>query len=219
MKLSEGLLVNISEVKNIIFDWGGVITDLNLDSVIEAFKNLGYHHFDEAFTQDMDRNYFLRFETGKIQETEFLKILHQHLNRDVTDQQILEAWYAILGDLPAERWTILTEVKKTYRIFLLSNTNSLHVSYYSRKLEKQYGKNGFERLFEKVYYSHQLGMRKPDRNIFKYVLQDSRLVPHETFFIDDNPENITAAREFGIIAYHLAAPATLTDIFAKESRV
>jgi epoxide hydrolase-like predicted phosphatase len=213
MKLSEGLNVNISEVKNIIFDWGGVITDLHIDSIIHAFKNLGYHHFDASFAQHVDQNYFLRFETGKIEEQEFLKTLRKHLNPEVTDTQILDAWNSILGDLPAERWTILNEVKKAYRIFLLSNTNSLHVSYYSGKLSTLYGRNGFDHLFEKTYYSHLLGMRKPDRNIYEFVLHDSRLEPGETFFIDDNPENIATARELGIKAYHLAAPVTLTDIF------
>ncbi|OFY54067.1 MAG: hypothetical protein A2Y87_08395 [Bacteroidetes bacterium RBG_13_46_8] len=213
MKLSEGLNVNISEVKNIIFDWGGVITDLNIDSVILAFKNLGFHHFDKAFAHDTDQSFFLGFETGKIKEPEFLKILRKYLDRDVTDRQILDAWNSILGDLPPERWTILNEVKKTYRTFLLSNTNSLHVSFYSQKLSAIYGRNGFDHLFEKIYYSHILGMRKPDRNIYEFVLQDSRLEPGETLFIDDNPENITTARELGMKAYHLAAPVTMTDIF------
>ena len=213
MKLSEGLNVNTSEVKNIIFDWGGVITDLHIDSVILAFKNLGFHQFDKAFAHDADQNFFLRFETGKIQEAEFLKILHDHLNRDVTDLQILDAWNSILGDLPAERWTILNEVKKSYRTFLLSNTNSLHVSWYAQKLSKLYGRNGFEPLFEKIYYSHQLGMRKPDRNIYEFVLKDSRLEPAETLFIDDNPENVATAAELGLKTVHLAPPVTLTDIF------
>jgi glucose-1-phosphatase len=213
MKLSEGLNVNISEVKNIIFDWGGVITDLNVDSVILAFKNLGYYHFDEAFAHDVNRNYFLQFETGKITEPQFLQILHQHLNPEVTDPQILDAWNSILGDMPAERWTVLNEVKKSYRTFLLSNTNSLHVSFYAHKLSTIYGRKGFDHLFEKIYYSHIVGMRKPDRNIYEFVLQDSRLVPGETLFIDDNPENIAVALDLGIQTYHLAAPVTLTDIF------
>ena len=213
MKLSEGLNVNISEVKNIIFDWGGVITDLNIDSVILAFKNLGFHHIDKAFAHDTDRNVFLRFETGKIKEAEFFKFLRKQLNRDVTDRQILDAWNSILGDLPAERWTILNEVKKSYRTFLLSNTNSLHVSFYTRKLSTLFGRNGFDPLFEKTYYSHLLGMRKPDRNIYEFVLRDSRLEPGETLFIDDNPENIATALELGLKAVHLAPPVTLTDIF------
>lgn len=213
MKLSEGLNVKPSEVKNIIFDWGGVITDLHIDSVILAFKNLGFHHFDKAFAHDRDANFFLRFETGKIKEAEFLNNLRKHLNRDVTDLQIQDAWNSILGDLPAERWTILNEVKKSYRTFLLSNTNSLHVSYYKQKLSVLYDRNGFASLFEKIYYSHQLGMRKPDRNIYEFVLQDSLLKPAETLFIDDNAENIATAMELGLKAVHLVAPVTLTDIF------
>jgi len=213
MKLSEGLIVNIFEVKNIIFDWGGVITDLHIDSILHAFKNLGYHHFDEAFGKEINQNYFIRFETGKIKDREFLENLREHLDPGVTDHQILDAWNSILGDLPAERWTILNEVKNTYRTFLLSNTNSLHVSFYREKLEKQYSRKGFDHLFEKIYYSHDFGMRKPDRNIYEFVLKDSRLVPGETLFIDDNSDNIATALRLGIKAYHLVAPEMLTDIF------
>jgi FMN phosphatase YigB (HAD superfamily) len=213
MKLSEGLNVNISEVKNIIFDWGGVITDLHIDSIILAFKNLGFDRLDEAFARDADQNFFLRFEIGKIKEGEFLQILHNHLHPEVTDRQILDAWNSILGELPAERWIILNEVKKSYRTFLLSNTNSLHLSYYSQKLSALYGRDSFGHLFEKTYYSHILGMRKPDREIYEYVLNDSRLDPCKTLFIDDNPENIATAQELGILTYCLTAPLTLKDIF------
>jgi glucose-1-phosphatase len=213
MKLSEGLNVKPSEIKNIIFDWGGVITDLNLDSIVRAFKDLGFHHFGESFIHNRGRNYFLRFETGKIKETEFLKFLRKQLSPDVTDRQILDAWNSILGDLPADRWNMLVEARKSYRTFLLSNTNSLHVSYYTQKIGNLYGQKGFEPLFEKIYYSHQLGMRKPDRDIYEFVLQDSRLKPGETLFIDDNLENIATALELGIKTYQLAAPVTLTDLF------
>jgi epoxide hydrolase-like predicted phosphatase len=213
MKLSEGLNISGSEIKNIIFDWGGVITDLHVELTINAFHELGFQHFSESIFRDEKQSIFFRFETGKIDEPAFLHELKKYLNPHVSEAQILDAWNALLGDLPAERWMLLKKLKHAFRTFLLSNTNSLHISYYSRKLEKLYGIYGYNHLFEKVYLSHQLGMRKPDRDIYEFVLKDSSLDPAETLFIDDNPDNIATARQLGIISYQLVPPVTLMDLF------
>ncbi|MBN2275605.1 MAG: HAD family phosphatase [Bacteroidales bacterium] len=213
MKLSEGLNIQGSEIKNIIFDWGGVITDLHPELTINAFRAMGFKHFDEAFSQDENQNLFLQFEMGKIDESAFINELKRQLDSHVTDKQVLDAWNALLGDLPAERWMLLKNLANDYRIFLLSNTNSLHITYYFSKLEQLYGIYGYNHLFEKVYFSHHLGMRKPNRNIYEFVMKDSALLPEETLFIDDNPDNIDTARQLGITAYHLLPPLTLTDLF------
>jgi epoxide hydrolase-like predicted phosphatase len=213
MKLSEGLNITGSEIKNIIFDWGGVITDLHPELTINAFRELGFQHLSESFSGIENQNLFLRFETGKIDEAGFLQELKQYLNPGVTAAQIAEAWSALLGDLPAERWMLLKNLKHDFRIFLLSNTNSLHISYYFPRLEKLYGIYGYNHLFEKVYLSYEMGMRKPDRNIYEFVLKDSGLDPAETLFIDDNPGNIATARALGIRCYQLVPPATMMDLF------
>jgi epoxide hydrolase-like predicted phosphatase len=213
MKLSEGLDISSSEIKNIIFDWGGVITDLHFERTVSAFHKLGFPHFEDSLTHPEILDLYLRLEVGKIDEADFLIALRKYLNKDVADSQILSAWNAILGDLPAERWMLLKEVKQTYRTFLLSNTNSIHISNYFQRLENLYGMYGFDHLFEKVYFSHLLGMKKPDRGIYEFVLQDSHLDPSETLFIDDNRDNIETARQMGIKGYHLIPPATLVDLF------
>ncbi len=213
MKLSEGLNVNIAEVKNIIFDWGGVITDLHPERTIRAFRELGFRQFSDAVFRSEAPNLFLDFETGKISDSGFLNALKQYLDEAATDERILDAWNALLGDLPAERWMLLKNLKHVYRIFLLSNTNSLHIAHYSERLEKLYGVYGYHHLFEKVYLSHLLGMRKPNRDIYEFVLKDSGLAPAETLFIDDNADNIATARQLGIQCCHLVAPATVMDLF------
>jgi len=213
MKLSEGLSVKNSEVKNIIFDWGGVITDLHPELTITAFRELGFQHLSESFSRIENQNLFLRFETGKIDDKGFLHELKQFLNPGVTDEQILKAWNALLGDLPVERWMMLKDLKHAFSLFILSNTTSLHIAHYFRKLEKLYGIYGYHHLFEKVYLSYELGMRKPDRNIYEFVLKDSGLDPAETLFIDDNPGNIATARELGIRSYQLVPPETMMDLF------
>jgi putative hydrolase of the HAD superfamily len=214
MKLSEGLNISGSEIKNIIFDWGGVITNLHFDRSIEAFRRLGFHQFQESFFLQENHSFFIQFEMGMIAPAVFISELKKFLPADVTDDQILNAWNAMLGSLPAERWSLLEQLKGHYRTFLLSNTNSLHIDYYFSLLQDVYGTYGYTHLFEKVYFSHLLKMRKPNRNIYEHVLQDSRLEPAETLFIDDNPHNIETALQLGIRGYLLSPPHTLTDIFS-----
>lgn len=213
MKLSEGLNISASEIKNIVFDWGGVITDIHVDRSISAFQKLGFRNFRESLTHAEIQDLFLRIELGKIDEPTFLAAFRKYLYPHVTDAQMLEAWNAVLGDLPAERWALLEKVRHGYRTFLLSNTNSLHITYYFRMLEERYGTAGFNHLFEKTYFSHMLGMRKPNCDIFEFVVNDSRLEPSETLFIDDTADNIETARQLGINVYHLQPPETLTDLF------
>jgi epoxide hydrolase-like predicted phosphatase len=213
MKLSEGLNISGSEIKNIIFDWGGVLTDLHFEKTIGAFHALGFRHFEESFSIADDHSFFLRFEIGKIDEAAFLRELRKHTRHPVSDQQLLDAWNIMLGDFPGDHWRLLENIKSSYRTFLLSNTNSLHISYYFRKLETLYGTYGYSHLFEKVYFSHILGMRKPEPVIYEFVLRDSNLDPSSTLFIDDNPLNIETAVKLGIKGYHLAPPVTLLDIF------
>jgi putative hydrolase of the HAD superfamily len=217
MKLSEGLNITASEIKNIIFDWGGVITDLHVEKIVNAFKGLGFQQIEDFFLKDDNDNFFLLFELGLIDEPEFISKLRRFLKQGVSDKQIIDAWNTILGDLPSERWELLKSLKNSYRIFLLSNTNSLHVSYYNLFLEKKYGTNGYEHLFEKVYFSFKLGMRKPDLKIYEFVLLDSKINPEETLFIDDNYDNILTASQLGIKCYHLVPPFTLSDLFQKSN--
>jgi FMN phosphatase YigB (HAD superfamily) len=123
------------------------------------------------------------------------------------------AWNSMLGELPAERWHILEMAAKYYRTFLLSNTNAIHLPYYFNRIKKVYGTHGYTHLFEKTYYSYELGLRKPNADIFQYVLSDTGINPKETMFIDDFIENIETARQLGFQTCHLKAPLTLEDIF------
>jgi glucose-1-phosphatase len=202
-----------SEIKNIIFDWGGVITDLHLDATKKAFQQLGLKIFDDSFPHSKHNDLFLRFETGKISPKEFRNKIRQLTDLPLSDQEIDNAWNAMLGDLPEERWNLLERVCKHYRTFLLSNTNAIHVPYYFGLLQKTYGCYGYTHFFEKTYFSHKLGLRKPNEDIFRYVLSDTGIDPQETLFIDDFIENIEAARQLGFRTVHLKAPLTLVNVF------
>jgi putative hydrolase of the HAD superfamily len=202
-----------TEIKNIIFDWGGVITDLHLDSTRNAFLELGLTIFDESVPHDPHNDLFIPFEIGKISPDVFRNRIRSYSSKPISDNDIDEAWNALLGDLPAERWRILEKAAGQFRTFLLSNTNAIHRPYYYGLIKKKYGTNGYAHLFEKTYFSYELGMRKPNPDIFRYVLKDAGIDPAETLFIDDFIENVQTAHLLGFQTVHLKAPLTLTDVF------
>ena len=202
-----------TEIKNIIFDWGGVITDLHLNATKRAFLELGLSIFDESVPHDPRNDLFISFEIGKITPNEFRNRIRSYSSSSLTDAAIDHAWNSLLGELPAERWHILQKAARQFRTFLLSNTNAIHLSYYYGRIKQIYGTYGYAHLFEKTYFSFELGMRKPNIDIFQYVLKDAGIHPKETLFIDDFIENIQTARQIGFQTIHLKAPMTLADVF------
>lgn len=214
MKLSDAIYSGSGEIKNIIFDWGGVITDLHFQFTKDAFRSMGLFIFDEHVPHDPLNNVFIPFETGRITTNEFHNRLQELAGTQVSDEMIDNAWNAMLGNLPEDRWKILERAGKFYRTFLLSNTNAVHVPYYFKKIQEMYGVPGYTHLFEKTYFSFELGMRKPDAEIFEYVLRDSHLMPEETLFIDDFIENIESAKRLGMHTVHIQPPITLTQVFS-----
>jgi putative hydrolase of the HAD superfamily len=120
----------------------------------------------------------------------------------ISHQQVDDAWNALLLDLPVKRVEMLKLLKPHYRLFLLSNSNQIHYDCYMGRFEKEYGYS-MELLFEKLWFSFQLGLLKPDPEIFRYVLNEAGLIPEETLFIDDTLVHVEAARSVGINAFHL----------------
>jgi putative hydrolase of the HAD superfamily len=213
MKLSSAIYNGKPEIKNIIFDWGGVLTDLHLEATRDEFRRLGLLIFDENVPHLPYDDLFIPFETGKISPKEFRNRLRAYSQAELSDDMIDKAWNAMLGVFPLERWTLLEKVGKCYRTFLLSNTNAIHVDYYFGYLQKTYGTFGYVHLFEKAYFSFELHLRKPNADIFEFVINDRELIPEETLFIDDFLENIETARGLGLQTIHLVKPYTLTDLF------
>ncbi len=213
MKLSDELLNSEAQIKNIIFDWGGVITDLDFNASNEAFKKYGLNDFIEQYSLQVQKDLYLKLETGTIESGEFRAEMRKIIPDPISDDELDMSWSALLCELPEERWDLLNRVKENYKTFLLSNTNIIHVERYFRRILEKYGTYGYTHLFEKTYFSFDLKMRKPDIKIFKYVLKDSGLNPEETLLIDDFDENIEAAEKLGIATYHLKEPFTILDIF------
>jgi len=204
----------VPDVKNIIFDLGGVILDIDYNRPIEAFKELGAGDFKTLYSQQSQASFFNKFEKGEITPAQFRKKMREHLPEKVTDEEIDAAWCSMLGELPSPRIVVLKMLAKmNYRLFLLSNTNSIHIRAFTKYLDDTYDKNLFKKLFEKVYYSSQIGMRKPTKKIFEHVLKENDLKASETLFIDDSAQHIEGAKKLGIQTHLLQEPDTINDYF------
>ena len=213
MKLSKAIHIPVTQIKNIILDWGGVITDIDINKSEAAFKKIGLNDFRKHYFMAEQIDFYLLFEKGIMSPEEFRKNLRAYLSFPVSDEDIDEAWAAMLGDTPGDRWDLLHKIKESYRTFLLSNTSILHVESYFEYLQHKFGVRGYHHLFEKVYFSYETGIRKPDAGAFKLVLEENGLVSQETLLIDDSKLNIESARKLDIQVYHLQPPVTLTDLF------
>jgi putative hydrolase of the HAD superfamily len=211
MKLSDVKKLIHSQIKNIIFDWGGVLVNIDYHLTIQKFAKLGIPEFEKSFSQHQLNHDFILFETGKI-SADAIRSRFKSLIPDISNRDFDSAWCAMLKDTPPERINLLKELKSRYNLYLLSNTNEIHATYYNNVLLKQYGFE-FAQLFKKVYYSHHIGLRKPTQKIYHYVIDDSGVDPKQTLFIDDTPVNAKAAQQSGLVSYHLQHPETILDLF------
>jgi glucose-1-phosphatase len=202
------------ELETIIFDLGGVVINIEYERTIRAFHDLGFGEFGQIYTQLNQEHLFDLFETGKIGPPEFRSMIKQYSPDAKSDEQIDQAWCAMLLDLPVERMQLIHRLGKRYRTFLLSNTNQIHIEYYNEYIKEYFGEPNLSFLFEKDYYSHSMGKRKPNQDIYKQVIDEQGLNPSHTLFVDDLSPNIEGARAVGLVALHLEKPLTILDIFA-----
>lgn len=203
-------------IKNIIFDLGGVIVNIDYHLTINAFKNLGLNDPEKVYTQFQQLPVMDKYDIGQISSEEFVAELRKILTPGTSDEQIINAWNAMLLEFPQERAELLLKLKSKYRTFLLSNTNDIHITYFFKRIKKDYGYDEMKAFFEKDYYSHRIGMRKPNKEIFDFVVNENGLIPSETLFIDDSPQHVEGARKAGLRAYHLVAPEGILEVFGEK---
>lgn len=201
----------MQNVKNIIFDLGGVLLNLDFGKTAKAFQELGVTNFNDYFTQTHANPLFKTLETGDVPSEVFYDEFRATTGLRVTNEAIAGAWNAMLLDFPTERIELLKELKKKYRLFLFSNTNAIHYDSFQESFIKEFA-HKFDSLFEKAYYSHLIGHRKPNVSAFKYILIDAGIKAEETIFIDDTLPNIDAAKQAGLLALHLTAPETVNEL-------
>lgn len=200
-------------IQNIIFDLGGIILNIDYQRTATAFKALGFHNFEELYSQFHLSEIFDQFETGKISADEFLDALQQKAPASVTREQLIDAWNAMLLDFPVARLQLLQQLRQHYNLFLLSNTNAIHHDAFNKILLDSRGIPSLATFFDRAYYSHLIGLRKPHAEAYQYVLDAHDLKAEATLFIDDTLPNITGAEAVGIRTLHLPGPKTIVDVF------
>lgn len=200
-------------IQNILFDFGGVIIDIDFNKTIRAFAELGAVEFETRYSKATQSNIFDRLDTGRISEWEFVHNMKELLPDNVTDDLVIEAWNEIIIGIPPRRIEMLEAVRNNYSTLLLSNTNTIHYKLYTPQLEKSFGYKTLEELFDAVYLSFELGMRKPDRDIFDYVFASRKISRESTLFIDDSKHIIDAAKSYGIRAFWLQDGMDVCDLF------
>jgi putative hydrolase of the HAD superfamily len=201
----------VQKIRNIIFDLGGVILNIDYKLTEKSFIDLGLGNFPELYSKQKQERLFDRFETGEISPAEFREGIRKISGIDLSDEQIDGAWNKMLIDLPVNTISFLQQLKKNYRLFLLSNTNEIHINGFTQIISNQYGFMPFEELFEKIYYSNTTGMRKPDVEIFYLVLNENHLIPDETLFVDDTENHLKGAAATGIHTFHLKPGEDVTN--------
>jgi glucose-1-phosphatase len=205
-------MVDLKGIKNIIFDYGGVIINIDFNLTIDAFKILGFSNVEEVLFQSNSSRLLLMMERGQLSPEEFYQEIRKSSGLKLSDIEIEIAWNALLLDMPEKRILLLEKLRKKYRIFLLSNSNIIHYNKYLSQLNDQYGYSNFNMLFEKAWFSHDLNMNKPNLDIYNYTLNDAELVPHETLFIDDTKANTDAASKVGMKTYHMKPGEEITEL-------
>ena len=204
----------MQNIKNIIFDYGNVIFNIDFTNVQQAWKKLGITNADEFYGHRQQDAVFNLLERGEISPADFRDRIREISHKpELTDQQIDDAWNAIFVGIPQGNHELLQQLKGKYRTFLLSNINAIHYDYVHTYLQKEFGMANNDDLFEKTYYSHLVGKRKPDAEIFEQVLRENNLNPAETLFIDDSPQHLETAKKLGLQTYLMTAPDNIQEYF------
>ncbi|PWT74592.1 MAG: haloacid dehalogenase [Bacteroidetes bacterium] len=199
-------------IDSIIFDLGGVILNIDNKRTEREFVALGAKDFGLYFGHGHAASFFKDYEVGKISDEQFVSDLKKMINVDLTDELIINAWNALLMDFPPERIELLKSIREKYRLLLFSNTNSLHMEAVRKIFREAFGGQDLDDLFDKAYYSHILGMRKPDKEPFQLIARENGLDPSRTLFVDDALVNVNGAELAGLKGFYLPPGITIMDV-------
>jgi|TARA_B110000908_G_scaffold170867_1_gene231723 FMN phosphatase YigB (HAD superfamily) len=198
-------------IKNIVFDFGDIFINLDKKGFATALQKIGISQESDEMLPILQQ-----YEMGLISTKDFISFFNIRLK--VSPEKLIEVWNSILLDFPTKRLRFIQELaeSKKYRLFLLSNTNDLHISW----IKNNWGNflyNDFKVCFEQFYLSHEINFRKPNNNIYEFVLDANKLIAKETFFIDDTKENTDAAKALGIHVWNLVpGKEDVLELFTKN---
>lgn len=202
----------MEKIETIILDLGGVLLNISFEATEKAFESIGVTNFHQYFSQYKASPLFEQLETGVVSEQEFFTYFRKETGLDVDDEAITTAWNAMLLDFPPERIEWLRSLENRYRVFLFSNTNSIHHEAFQLKFSAEYPGKPFDLHFEKAYYSHLLGKRKPYVEAFEALIRDADINPATTIFIDDTKTNIEGANQVGMKGIFLTNGETVLEL-------
>jgi putative hydrolase of the HAD superfamily len=202
----------MQKFKNIIFDLGGVILDVDYNLTRIAFEKLGVIDFDEMYSQANADKLFRKLETGEITDDIFYKEFNGCTGLHLSDEEIRKAWNAMLLSFREKSLQFLERIKPKYKTYLLSNTNYVHIAAFKETLHQQIGVKTLEEYFDQAFYSCEIGLRKPDPACYDWVLKNVEIEPAETLFIDDSLHNIEGAKKAGLQTIHLLPNVKIEDL-------
>ena len=199
-------------IRHIIFDLGGIFLNLDYHLTARAFRRIGVTQYDEVFSQHHANPLFEQLETGHLSNEDFFQSIRELTRLPLSNEQITDAWNAMLLDMPTERITWLQSVTQQYEVYLFSNTNAIHYACFENICRRDLGNINFNALFRFAGYSHQLGFRKPAADSFRQLLANLRLNAADTLFIDDTPGNIRGAQAAGLNTLFLPPPQHVLEL-------
>lgn len=202
----------MENIKNIIFDFGGVIYNVRYENMFESMRQYGVQGLESFYTKSFQTHEMDLFETGLMSTPDFRNYLREATHLDINDEQVDGILNSMLLGLPKERVDLLLDLRQKYRLVLFSNTNEVHCKYFTEEMIREYGYNVIDECFEAVYYSHTMHQRKPFVEGFLQIIREQHLVPEETLFIDDNEYNVAGACKAGLVGRHLDK-GTILDLF------
>lgn len=202
----------MQNIDNIIFDLGGVILTLDMPRAAQKFTDLGVKNYNELFRSGNVSSFFKDYEIGAIDNAAFLNALRNLAGLPLSDEQLIDAWNAMLGIFPEERIDLLNSLKPKYRLFLFSNTNAIHLDKFRNIYADAFNNAMFDDHFEKAYYSQELGMRKPDIASYQQIIKEQQLDAARTLFIDDSALNIEGAVSAGLQTVHIKPGTSILDL-------
>jgi epoxide hydrolase-like predicted phosphatase len=208
-------IVLTPSVKTLIFDLGGVILDLSVDHTLQSFSALSGIEKQRVKQIFLNSPEFNHYEKGELEDHEFRTFIRKAYQVTASNTDIDICWNAMLRGIPTKKLEMLDRLREQYNVFLLSNTNEIHLNYINQTiLPSITGGNQLDIYFHRAYYSHRMKKRKPDAAIFQQVLDENKLAPAETLFLDDNALNIEGASSVGIQTIYVTTPELVLDVFS-----
>ncbi|MEQ9301990.1 MAG: HAD family phosphatase [Cyclobacteriaceae bacterium] len=205
--------MDLQNIKTIIFDLGGVIIDLDTTATVKSFAKLSGQPETEMLDVFQHNQLFLDYEKGLISSENFRDELRNLLLVEASDQELDQAWNAMLGAIEQPRLDLMLQLQERYEVMVLSNTNEIHEQAFHRILKEVSGKSHLNAFAHQVCFSHDIGMRKPDAEIYDFVITENGIKPEETLFLDDRLDNLEAAKKNGWQAHQVKFPNEILSLF------